>query len=60
MIRDSARAYAQERLMPRILRGNRNETFDVSVMQEMGELGLPRRAPSRASAAPASATSPTA
>ena len=40
MIRDSARAYAQERLMPRILEANRHENFDVSVMKEMGELGF--------------------
>ena len=40
MIRDTARAYAQERLMPRILEANRNETFDLEVMQEMAELGF--------------------
>lgn len=40
MIRDSARAYAQERLMPRILEANRNETFDVTVMKEMADLGF--------------------
>jgi glutaryl-CoA dehydrogenase len=40
MIRDTARAYAQERLMPRILEANRHETFDVSVMREMAELGF--------------------
>lgn len=40
MIRDSARVYAQERLMPRILMANRNETFDTSVMKEMAELGF--------------------
>ena len=40
MVRDSARKYAQERLMPRILMANRNETFDVEVMREMGELGF--------------------
>jgi glutaryl-CoA dehydrogenase len=40
MIRDSARAYAQERLMPRILEANRHETFDVEVMREMGALGF--------------------
>jgi glutaryl-CoA dehydrogenase len=40
MIRDSARTYAQERLMPRILEANRHETFDVSVMREMAELGF--------------------
>nr|WP_088279978.1 acyl-CoA dehydrogenase [Ideonella sp. A 288] len=40
MIRDSARKYAQERLMPRILQAHRHETFDVEVMREMGELGF--------------------
>ena len=39
-IRDATRAYAQERLMPRILRMNRDETFDRDIMREMGELGL--------------------
>src|SRR5688572_9938781 len=40
LIRDSARSFAQERLMPRILESNRNETFDVSVMRELGEMGF--------------------
>lgn len=40
MIRDSARDYAQERLMPRILDANRHETFDVEVMKELAELGF--------------------
>jgi glutaryl-CoA dehydrogenase len=40
LIRDSARAFAQERLMPRILAANRNEVIDRSVITEMGELGL--------------------
>jgi len=40
LIRDTAHQYAQEKLMPRILQANRNETFDVSVMREMGELGF--------------------
>lgn len=39
MIRDSARSYAQERLMPRILQANRHETFDIEIMKEMAELG---------------------
>ena len=39
MIRDSARQYAQEKLMPRIVSANRNETFDLAVMKEMAELG---------------------
>src|SRR3954470_20960852 len=40
MIRDSARAYAQDKLMPRIVQANRTETFDVEVMREMGALGF--------------------
>jgi glutaryl-CoA dehydrogenase len=40
MIRDTARAYAQERLAPRIVEANRHETFDVEVMKEMAELGF--------------------
>ena len=40
MIRDTARAYAQQRLAPRIVDANRHETFDVSVMKEMAELGF--------------------
>ena len=40
MIRDMARAYAQEKLQPRVLDANRNEHFDVEIMREMGELGL--------------------
>jgi len=40
MIRDTAHSYAQEKLMPRILLANRNETFDVEIMRELGELGL--------------------
>ncbi len=40
LIRDTARDYAQSKLMPRILEANRHETFDVSVMKEMAELGF--------------------
>ena len=40
MIRDTARQYAQEKLMPRVRDWNRNETFDPVVMREMGELGF--------------------
>ena len=39
-IRDTARAYAQDKLMPRILEANRHEKFDRNIMFEMGELGL--------------------
>jgi glutaryl-CoA dehydrogenase len=39
-IRDAARAYCQERLMPRVLEGFRHEHFDRAIMNELGELGL--------------------
>jgi glutaryl-CoA dehydrogenase len=40
LVRDSARAYCQERLMPRVLSANREERFDREIMNEMGELGF--------------------
>jgi glutaryl-CoA dehydrogenase len=40
MLRDAARAYCQERLMPRILEANRHERFERAIMTEMGALGL--------------------
>jgi alkylation response protein AidB-like acyl-CoA dehydrogenase len=40
MIRDTARDYARERLMPRILEAHRHERFDITVMHEMAELGF--------------------
>jgi len=40
LVRDTARDYAQDKLMPRILDANRNEHFDIEIMNEMGELGL--------------------
>jgi len=40
MVRDSARAYAQGKLMPRILEANRHETFDRAIIDEMGALGF--------------------
>ena len=40
LARDAARAYAQERLMPRALEANRRERFDREIMNEMGALGL--------------------
>jgi glutaryl-CoA dehydrogenase len=39
-IRDSARAFCQERLMPGILQANRHESFDREIFREMGALGL--------------------
>ncbi|MCG6890741.1 MAG: acyl-CoA dehydrogenase [Gammaproteobacteria bacterium] len=40
MIRDAARDYCQDRLMPRVKMANRNEVFDREIMNEFGELGL--------------------
>ncbi len=40
LIRDTARDFAQEKLMPRVLEANRTERFDRAVIEEMGELGL--------------------
>ena len=40
MIRDTAKAYCQDKLMPRIIEANRNEVFHREIMYEMGELGL--------------------
>ena len=40
MLRDAARDYCQDKLMPRILEANRHERFDPEVMREMGALGL--------------------
>ena len=40
MVRDSARAFATDRLLPSIILANRHETFDRSIMNDMGALGL--------------------
>ena len=40
MVRDTARDYAQDKLMPRILEAFRNEQFDPDIIPEMGSLGL--------------------
>jgi len=40
MIRDTARAYAQDRLAPRIQEAYANEHTDRAIFDEMGELGL--------------------
>jgi len=39
-IRDLARSYAQDKLMPRVLEANRHERFDREILREMGELGF--------------------
>jgi glutaryl-CoA dehydrogenase len=40
MIRDTARAYAQEKLQPRVIEAYREETTDPAIFREMGDLGL--------------------
>ena len=39
-VRDTARAYAQDKLMPRVIAAYREEKFDRAVVSEMGKLGL--------------------
>src|ERR1700731_974104 len=40
LIRDSARAYCQDKVMPRIGEAFRHEKFDRAIMTEMGALGF--------------------
>jgi glutaryl-CoA dehydrogenase len=40
MVRDSTRAFAQERLMPRVVEAYRDEKYDPNLIPEMGKLGL--------------------
>jgi glutaryl-CoA dehydrogenase len=40
MVHDTARAYAQDRLAPRVLDAFRHEKTDPAIFREMGELGL--------------------
>ena len=40
MVRDSARDYCRDKLMPRIVEANRHEIFHREVITEMGALGL--------------------
>ncbi len=40
MVMQTARSYAQDKLMPRILTANREERTDIEIFKEMGELGL--------------------
>ncbi|WP_273206459.1 acyl-CoA dehydrogenase [Marinobacter subterrani] len=39
-VRDSIRSFCDQRLMPGIVEANRHETFDRSIFNEMGELGM--------------------
>ena len=40
IIRDTARNYAQDQLMPRVIEANRTGVFDRDIMVELGKLGL--------------------
>ena len=40
MVRDSAHAYAQEKLLPRVTEAFRHEKSDPAIFREMGALGL--------------------
>jgi glutaryl-CoA dehydrogenase len=40
MVRDTARGFAQDYLMPRVMAAFRDETYDPDMMREMGKLGL--------------------
>lgn len=40
MLRDAARAFAQEKLQPRVIAAYRDETTDPGIFAEMGEMGL--------------------
>lgn len=40
LVRDTAHAYCQEKLMPRILEANRREHFDRDILTEMGQMGF--------------------
>ena len=40
LVRDAARAFCQEKLLPRILEATRKERFDREIMNEFGELGF--------------------
>jgi len=40
MIRDTARRFCQDKLMPGIIDANRNEHFDRNIINQMGEMGF--------------------
>src|ERR1035441_7581915 len=40
MVRDTARGFAQDYLMPRVIAAYRDETYDTNMLPEMGKLGL--------------------
>ena len=40
LVRNTARDYAQDKLLPRVIEANRRESFDRAIMTEMGALGM--------------------
>lgn len=40
MVTESARAYCEEKLMPRIVMDNRHERWDEDILGEMGDMGM--------------------
>ena len=40
MVRDTARGYAQDKLLPRVIEAYREEKIDRTLLPEMGALGL--------------------
>ena len=40
MLRDAARAFAEEKLKPRVIAAYENEQFDLKIFKEMGDMGL--------------------
>jgi len=40
LVRDAARDYCQDKLMPRVVEANRHEKFDREILNEMGALGF--------------------
>ena len=40
LVRDTAKAYAEDKLAPRIIQAFREEKTDIAIFREMGELGL--------------------
>ncbi len=40
LVRDSARDYCREKLLPRVLMAHRHERFDREIMNELGALGF--------------------
>jgi len=40
IIHDSARSFVADKLLPRVIEGNRKEQFDIEIMRDFGEMGF--------------------